>query len=158
MRNLNQLVRAVGFAAVIAIPAMTSAGSANAQGMSGMQGMGGMQGMSGMQGMGGMQGMTGMQGAPQLGPFAIDSADAARKAADAWLQAVDGQGLKVGKIREINEIFVISIVFERDTKKLRDQLIIRKPDGFAFPIFPMGVPGQEPPGGMSGMSGMGGMQ
>ncbi len=69
----------------------------------------------------------------------IDSEEAASKAAKGWLEAVGGDkvGLTIGKIQEVEQIYVVNIVTDDEKNpKLRDLLIIRKPDGFIFPVFP----------------------
>ncbi len=102
------------------------------------------------------QGAPGMSGTT-VGPSAIDTEAKAKQAAANWLAAVGGHGLKVGKVTEIGEIFVVDVLFAQPQDALRDQLIIRKPDGYTFPVFPRAAPRPPAMGGMSGMHGMGGM-
>ena len=90
----------------------------------------------------------------------IDSEEAASKAAKGWLEAVGGDkaGLTIGKIQEVEQIYVVNIVTDdKKNSKLRDLLIIRKPDGFIFPVFPPAMAGHGMMGGMGGMGGMHGM-
>lgn len=84
----------------------------------------------------------------------IDSKEAAKKSATGWLEAVGGDkaGLTVGKIRDVEQIYVVNIVTKDKKKtKLRDLLIIRKPDGFIFPVFPPAMAAQAMMSGMAGM-------
>lgn len=86
----------------------------------------------------------------------IDSEEAASKAAKGWLEAVGGDkaGLTIGKIQEVEQIYVVNIVTDdKKNPKLRDLLIIRKPDGFIFPVFPPAMAGHQMMGGMGGMGG-----
>ena len=108
----------------------------------------------------GMSGMSGMSG--QDIEVGIANQDQARTVAETWLKVVNAGHLSPGNIQEIDEIFIVSIVDKNDKKKLIDQLIVRKPDGYVFPVFPFGIPTKEEVKmmmmGMQGMRGMQGMQ
>lgn len=99
----------------------------------------------------GMRGMAGKQ-VPDITP-PIDSKKEAQAAASAWLQAMGGTGFAAGKVRDLEEIFVVNVVLKEQKEILRDQLVIRKFDGYIMSPFPFGVPGQgqDQKAGMSGM-------
>lgn len=102
----------------------------------------------------GMGGMTGM-GGPGASPH-IDTAEKARLVAQTWLEVVGAKGFAIGTIHEVKQIYVVAIVPEDSPQKIRDQLIIRKADGYTFPVFPLGPPGPNVELGTGGMSGMDG--
>ncbi|HJP35958.1 MAG TPA: hypothetical protein QF901_08200 [Gammaproteobacteria bacterium] len=95
-------------------------------------------------GMGGMQGMQGMAGTQSAldGP-PVDSEQEATEAAAAWLGAMGGSGFRPDKVQDIGEIFVVDVMAGEGDAVLRDQLVIRKFDGFIFSVFPFGVPGTD---------------
>ncbi len=65
----------------------------------------------------------------------IDRWGEARKIATLWLRLKGDEGESVGRIREVNNLYIVSIVLSTAPHKLRKQLVIYKPDGrvMAFP-------------------------
>ncbi len=65
----------------------------------------------------------------------VDNWGEARKIAKLWLKIRGAENESVGRIREINNLYIVSIVLSTAPHKLRKQLVIYKPDGrmMAFP-------------------------
>ncbi len=86
----------------------------------------------------------------------VDSPERARVLAQSWLRHAMAWGFTIGTVEDVGLVYVVSIVREDDPSKLRDHLIVRKQDGYAFPVFPLAPPGADVEMGTGGMSGMGG--
>ena len=59
----------------------------------------------------------------------VDNQNKARKLAAAWIDSLAHPGLAVGKVRQINRVYAVSIVEAATPHRLRNQLIIRSVNG-----------------------------
>lgn len=67
-------------------------------------------------------------------PLPIDTWQKVNDLSQAWLSETGYKGLSVGKIREVNKVYIISIVTTAPPYSLQFQLIIRISDGHIFPV------------------------
>ena len=65
----------------------------------------------------------------------ISDGASARRLAREWLVEQRATGSTVGRLRQINRIYVVSIVDDRPPFQLRNQLIIRADNGHLLPIY-----------------------
>ena len=69
----------------------------------------------------------------------VDQWQEAHDLANAWISRFGGEGLTVGKIRHINQIYLVSIVEPSQPFKLRNQLAIRVADGAVIALLGTGT-------------------
>lgn len=75
-----------------------------------------------------------------------------------WLVVTALKGMVPGKLHEDGNLYVVDLVDGVATKKLRNQLLIRKQDGLAILVYPanLNTPAAEKMVGMQGLEGMAG--
>jgi hypothetical protein len=64
----------------------------------------------------------------------VDREGEARLLAEGWLRALGAANDRVGAVRRVNRIFVVSIVAPRPSERLQNQLAIRRQDGCVFAL------------------------
>lgn len=75
-----------------------------------------------------------------------------------WLVVASLKGMTPGRLHEDGNLYVVDLVDGAATKRLRNQLLIRKQDGLAILVYPanLSTPGAEKMVGMQGLEGMAG--
>ena len=78
-------------------------------------------------------GMVRVSGAEAI-PLPIDTGEKAHRLAEFWLRASDVSSLAIGRIRQVNRLFLVSVVEPEEPFFLRTQLVIRAEDGCLMAI------------------------
>jgi hypothetical protein len=110
--------------------------------------------MVGMQGLEGMAGATGTRGAVQRsgmthdGNYAITTAKSAQRGIDAWLWINGLPSLHSSHPRNLGGIFAADILDDQGAKK--NQVVVRKADGYVQMINPVRLPMLAAPGNDAG--------
>jgi len=78
-------------------------------------------------------GMVRVSGAEEV-PLPVDTADKAGRLAEFWLQESGVDSLAIGRIRQVNRLFLVSMVEDEQPFFLHTQLVIRADDGCLFAI------------------------
>ncbi len=68
----------------------------------------------------------------------VDREGEARLLAEGWLRASGAANDRVGAVRRVNRIFVVSIVAPRPSERLQNQLAIRRQDGCVYALLDPG--------------------
>ena len=78
-------------------------------------------------------GMVRVSGAEEV-PLPVDTADKAGRLAEFWLQESGVDSLAIGRIRQVNRLFLVSMVEDEQPFFLHTQLVIRADDGCLFAV------------------------
>lgn len=78
-------------------------------------------------------GMVRVSGVEEV-PLPVDTADKAGRLAGFWLRESAVDSLAIGRIRQVNRLFLVSVVEDEQPFVLHTQLVIRADDGCLFAI------------------------
>jgi hypothetical protein len=78
-------------------------------------------------------GMIRIAGVEDIG-LPVDTEEKAYRLAEFWLREVDGSSLAIGRIRQVNRLFLVSVVGQEAPFLLQTQLVIRANDGCLMAI------------------------
>jgi hypothetical protein len=78
-------------------------------------------------------GMIRVAGVEDIG-LPVDTEEKAYRLAEFWLREMDGSSIAIGRIRQINRLFLVSVVEQEAPFLLQTQLVIRANDGCLMAI------------------------
>ena len=78
-------------------------------------------------------GMVRVSGAEEV-PLPVDTADKASRLAEFWLRERGASSLSIGRIRQVNRLFLVSVVEHEEPFFLHTQLVVRIDDGCLMAI------------------------
>jgi hypothetical protein len=78
-------------------------------------------------------GMVRVSGAEEV-PLPVDTADRATRLAEFWLRERGASSLSIGRVRQVNRLFLVSVVEHEEPFFLHTQLVVRVDDGCLMAI------------------------
>ena len=78
-------------------------------------------------------GMVRVSGAQEVS-LPVDTADKAGRLAEFWLRESGADSLSIGRIRQVNRLFLVSVVEDEQPFFLHTQLVVRADDGCLFAV------------------------